>query len=100
MAEVMSPEQPVPLDTIPVDRDGDVDSPTDGAAQDGDIVTVFHDPDNFTVKHPLANKWTLWFTKPPSGKVRNTIFSKKSLSDDLTARLERASQGGHHFRHC
>jgi translation initiation factor 4E len=38
--------------------------------QNGDVVTVFHDPENFNVKHPLMNEWTLWFTKPPSGKVR------------------------------
>lgn len=36
----------------------------------GDTVTVFHDPENFNVKHPLMHEWTLWFTKPPSGKVR------------------------------
>jgi translation initiation factor 4E len=36
----------------------------------GDVVTVFHDPENFNVKHPLMHEWTLWFTKPPSGKVR------------------------------
>lgn len=35
----------------------------------GDTVTVFHDPNNFNVKHPLMHEWTLWFTKPPSGKV-------------------------------
>jgi translation initiation factor 4E len=35
----------------------------------GDPVTVFHDPENFTVKHPLMHEWTLWFTKPASGKV-------------------------------
>src|SRR2546423_7377181 len=29
-------------------------------------LTVFHDPKNFTVKHPLMNAWTLWFTKTPS----------------------------------
>ncbi|OJJ83994.1 eukaryotic translation initiation factor 4E [Aspergillus glaucus CBS 516.65] len=34
-------------------------------------VTVFHDPENFTVKHPLMHEWTLWFTKPPSGKGDN-----------------------------
>ncbi|KAL1994445.1 hypothetical protein VTN49DRAFT_1915 [Thermomyces lanuginosus] len=34
----------------------------------GEIVTVFHDPENFNVKHPLMHEWTLWFTKPPSGK--------------------------------
>jgi translation initiation factor 4E len=30
---------------------------------------VFHDAENFNVKHPLMHTWTLWFTKPPSGKV-------------------------------
>ncbi|PKX90381.1 cap binding protein [Aspergillus novofumigatus IBT 16806] len=37
----------------------------------GDAVTVFHDPENFNVKHPLMHEWTLWFTKPPSGKGDN-----------------------------
>lgn len=36
--------------------------------ENGDV-TVFHNPDNFTVKHPLMHEWTLWFTKPPSKKV-------------------------------
>ena len=35
----------------------------------GENVTVFHDAENFNVKHPLMNTWTLWFTKPPSGKA-------------------------------
>jgi hypothetical protein len=37
--------------------------------KDGESITVFHDPENFNVKHPLMHEWTLWFTKPPSGKV-------------------------------
>jgi len=37
----------------------------------GDTVTVFHDPENFNVKHPLMHDWTLWFTKPPSRKDVN-----------------------------
>lgn len=37
----------------------------------GDAITVFHDPENFNVKHPLMHHWTLWFTKPPSGKDIN-----------------------------
>lgn len=41
-------------------------------------LTIFHSPENFTIKHPLMNKWTLWFTRPPSGggKVwkRNLAF--------------------------
>lgn len=43
----------------------------------GEDVTVFHDPNNFNVKHPLTHEWTLWFTKPPSGKVSR---SKKPLA--------------------
>lgn len=37
----------------------------------GESITVFHDPENFNVKHPLQNQWTLWFTKPPSGRGEN-----------------------------
>ncbi|PKI83115.1 eukaryotic translation initiation factor 4E [Malassezia vespertilionis] len=29
--------------------------------QDGDVKTVFQDPSDFNLKHPLFNKWTLWF---------------------------------------
>ena len=28
------------------------------------IKTAFDDPKNFNVKHPLQNKWTLWFDNP------------------------------------
>ncbi|KAI9836524.1 MAG: eukaryotic translation initiation factor 4E [Sclerophora amabilis] len=74
---------PVPLDTIPIspeDGSGSVTPAGDeGAAPNGskkeygenEQITVFHDADNFTVKHPLMHKWTLWFTKPPSGKGDN-----------------------------
>lgn len=76
---------PVPLDTIPI-------SPADGMNGDdrqddertltknGDFITVFHDANNFTVKHPLAHRWTLWFTKPPSGKVRLRLRKPCTLS--------------------
>ena len=65
---------PVPLDTIPISPANENANPNmtseEGAAQSGDEqVTVFHDPENFNVKHPLMHEWTLWFTKPPSGKV-------------------------------
>ena len=67
MASVESNAQ-VDLSTIPI-------SPVDGDENkkpevESEQVTVFHDKDNFNVKHPLMNKWTLWFTKPPSGKVQ------------------------------
>ncbi|KAE9963453.1 hypothetical protein BLS_009272 [Venturia inaequalis] len=65
--------QPVPLDTIPISPDGTMSANGDNfnAPFNSEPVTVFHDPENFTVKHPLMNKWTLWFTKPPTGKNDN-----------------------------
>lgn len=60
-------DEQVDLSTIPISPGG-----KEGATHanaEGTPVTVFHDKDNFNVKHPLQNKWTLWFTKPPSGKV-------------------------------
>jgi translation initiation factor 4E len=70
-AVAANPTSPVPLDTIPISPEG-----TNGTAEakgdtSGETITVFHDKDNFNVKHPLAHKWTLWFTKPPSGKGDN-----------------------------
>jgi translation initiation factor 4E len=58
----------VDLTTIPISPDGG-DAASANADNATDIKTVFHDKDNFNVKHPLANRWTLWFTKPASGKV-------------------------------
>ena len=73
----LNPSSPVPLDTIPISPNGDVVGKGDNYQaerkeyKEGEEITVFHDPENFNVKHPLMNTWTLWFTKPPSGKVRN-----------------------------
>ena len=77
MAEVAAApkaDQQVPLDTIPIsptENSGESkeESTTNNTSSEGEIRTVFHDPENFNVKHPLMNTWTLWFTKPPSGKV-------------------------------
>lgn len=78
MAEVASapnPSQQVPLDTIPIspsdESKSNDKSSTTAPTEDSAIRTVFDDPENFNVKHPLMNKWTLWFTKPPSGKGDN-----------------------------
>lgn len=63
-------DQQVDLSTIPISPSGNADGAASSEARDsGKPVTIFHDKDNFNVKHPLQNKWTLWFTKPPSGKV-------------------------------
>ncbi|KAF4595421.1 translation Initiation Factor Eif4e [Ophiocordyceps camponoti-floridani] len=68
--EVSNPDQQVDLSTIPISPGGKDDGAEERAADDKPV-TVFHDKDNFNVKHPLQNKWTLWFTKPPSGKGDN-----------------------------
>lgn len=62
----------VDLTTIPISPDGGnkPEGASNETAEDGKPVTVFHDKDNFNVKHPLSSRWTLWFTKPASGKVR------------------------------
>lgn len=73
VATAPNPQQQVPLDTIPIspsDNAADAQDKSSASAGAGDEVkTVFHDAENFNVKHPLMNTWTLWFTKPPSGKV-------------------------------
>lgn len=74
VAAATNSNQQVPLDTIPIsptDNSGEGHESSSNAANEGEIRTVFHDPENFNVKHPLMNTWTLWFTKPPSGKVRH-----------------------------
>jgi translation initiation factor 4E len=68
--ETPSLDQQVDLSTIPISPAGGKDEGATESKDEGELVTVFHDKDNFNVKHPLQNKWTLWFTKPPSGKVR------------------------------
>ncbi|KAI8629713.1 translation initiation factor eIF 4e-like domain-containing protein [Xylariaceae sp. FL1651] len=61
----------VDLTTIPISPNGDKSDDAPSAETAGKLITVFHDKDNFNVKHPLQNKWTLWFTKPASGKGDN-----------------------------
>lgn len=89
MADVA--QSPVPLDTIPVSPEGgNAASDSTPSTNSGEVVTVFHDPENFNVKHPLAHTWTLWFTKPPSGKVLDQPASPCShiVLTRLAARLE------------
>lgn len=72
----------VDLSTIPVSPEGgnNASASTDAAASSSKPVTVFDDKDNFNVKHPLAHDWTLWFTKPPSGKVRQNLDPAISIA--------------------
>lgn len=77
MAEVMNTATTPSLQPDGNQTDGPVNdenaAPTTSAPSttNGKNITVFHDPDNFNVKHPLQNKWTLWFTKPPTGRDNN-----------------------------
>lgn len=76
MAQVMNPATTPSLlldgkqTSEPVNDENAAPS-TSTPATNGNKITVFHDPDNFNVKHPLQHQWTLWFTKPPSGKGDN-----------------------------
>lgn len=81
----------VPLDTIPISPDatnGESSSSENGGGgyDESNPITVFHDNANFNVKHPLMNKWTLWFTKPPTGKV--SFDSDDESSDDSILTLD------------
>jgi Eukaryotic initiation factor 4E len=77
MAEVMNPS----TTTLSLDGSTTVGSINDentapatsspATTASGNNVTVFHDPENFNVKHPLQNQWTLWYTKPSTGKIDN-----------------------------
>ncbi|KAF7513764.1 hypothetical protein GJ744_007815 [Endocarpon pusillum] len=77
MAEVINPTN---TPSLPLSDNQTNDSANDentapststATASNGQNVTVFHDPENFNVKHPLQNQWTLWFTKPPTGRGDN-----------------------------
>jgi translation initiation factor 4E len=67
----LAPSAQVPLDSVPLtpsDKTTGESSPESGSNEPS-LTTVFHNPEHFNVKHPLMHTWTLWFTKPPSGKV-------------------------------
>lgn len=46
---------------------------------DDSVKTVFHDPKNYNVKHPLQNTWTLWFDNP--GKKANAASWSANLKE-------------------
>jgi len=76
----VTPSQQVDLSTIPISPDGSNSDENKKPHGDDEQITVFHDKDNFNVKHPLMNKWTLWFTKPPSGKAS---FARHNVSPSV-----------------
>ena len=72
----------VDLTTIPISPEGGITDATNGNSSSDAVVTVFDDPANFNVKHQLQHTWTLWFTKPPSGKQDWTELLKEVISFD------------------
>ena len=52
MTEVVAP-QPPPSGPVTADESA-------APASADEIKTVFHDVNNFNVKHPLLNNWSLW----------------------------------------
>lgn len=67
-----NPEKTLATNTKPNENDvepGEIQE-VDMQAQAEGIRTVFSDPTNFNVKHPLYSAWTLWFDSPAT-KGRN-----------------------------
>ncbi|EJD55430.1 eukaryotic translation initiation factor 4E [Auricularia subglabra TFB-10046 SS5] len=56
------------------------------------VRTVFSDPNNFNVKHPLYSSWTLWFDSP-STKGRN--LPQTPATPSVAAPFTPATPGGH-----
>ena len=61
----------------------DTGSQSPDAQSRDDMRTVFTDPENFNVKHPLYHKWTLWFDNPSARGMTKASNSKDSWGEDL-----------------
>ncbi|PWN46818.1 eukaryotic translation initiation factor 4E [Violaceomyces palustris] len=59
------------------------DSKPKSGSDSSEIRTVFNDPQNFNVKHPLYNSWTLWFDNPSQKGMGSARGSKDSWGEDL-----------------
>ncbi|KAF3933494.1 hypothetical protein ABW19_dt0209336 [Dactylella cylindrospora] len=81
MTELLS--EPQDLSNVPLTPALPGESSSSQVDDVRDQLTVFHSPENFTVKHPLMNKWTLWFTKPPSGAKSDNQWAD-SLKEVVT----------------
>jgi translation initiation factor 4E len=73
MTEVISPIAPptesmdkLSLESHPPTTSSPTSSTNNTLVTHNEPLTVFHDPKNFNIKHPLMHTWTLWFTKTPS----------------------------------
>ncbi|KIS65675.1 uncharacterized protein UMAG_06377 [Mycosarcoma maydis] len=58
-------------------------APSNTDANANEYRTVFQDANNFNVKHPLYNSWTLWFDNPSQKGMASARGSKESWGDDM-----------------
>ena len=54
------------------------ETPGDEGLEEGEIP----DPTDFSVKHPLQNRWTLWFDNP--GRRTNLLSWSQNLREVIT----------------
>ncbi|KAI8993540.1 translation initiation factor eIF 4e-like domain-containing protein [Pilobolus umbonatus] len=66
-------------ETRPVTVEDQLNDTLVNNTNDDAIKTVFHDPKNYNVKHPLQNTWTLWFDNP--GKKASTQSWSQNLKE-------------------
>ena len=105
-----SPDPLSPSSTIssPVEDSQELEDELEEGEIREDIITVFHDPVRFNVKHPLINKWTLWYTRPSSGKVCPypsflppfDSTPTNTLSHQARRKLVRPPERNSNFRFC
>lgn len=68
------------------DSNNDKTQATEGADDsmaDASVRTVFDDKEDFNVKHPLYNVWTLWFDNPSHKNAASGKGGKDSWGEDL-----------------
>ncbi|CAG8469479.1 10215_t:CDS:2 [Acaulospora morrowiae] len=82
--EVGSPLEETTRDDVEDQRETERENenPAFPFSNECEIRTVFSDPLNFNVKHPLFNSWTLWFDNP--GKKANTASWSQNLKELIT----------------
>ena len=51
---------PFSVHSPPQDRTAPADEGEDEVGED----TIFSNPENYTIKHPLQSRWTFWFDNP------------------------------------
>ncbi|RKO84819.1 translation initiation factor eIF 4e-like domain-containing protein [Blyttiomyces helicus] len=68
-----SPEDSVAV--VPSTENSTIDDPIEDHP-DAEIKTVFEDPIDFNIKHPLQNSWVLWFDNPQRKNTNQANWSQ------------------------